>query len=300
MTDAALVLPSAGPDPIPWDTALAAVLGYARGRRPLYFRAPNALTGRWVELPAFAYERFDVRARSVLPLGEPDILAAEGLHGRLDPDAWAAMKSLLDDVRPLAAAVVDRAAGRRFEDLEDDEFSVLAEPGTVGALLRQIGQVAQERPASGPSTCSPRCTTGRRSSCRCSSAPPGGSSPPRPRGRQRRRGGHPPRARRERRRVRLAPPGAGRARHHADRPPAARRPAVARRQPAPDARRRARPPARGRCPLRVTARRVTARPGRRGPRRRSREEWWHVRPIHHHARQPADPSTTRSPTSATR
>ena len=146
MTDAALVLPSAGPDPIPWDTALAAVLGYARGRRPLYFRAPNSLTGRWVELPAFAYERFDVRARSVLPLGEPDILTAEGLHGRLDPDAWAAMKSLLDDVRPLAAAVVDRAAGRPLEDLEDDEFSVLAEPGTVGALLRQIGQVAQERP----------------------------------------------------------------------------------------------------------------------------------------------------------
>jgi hypothetical protein len=146
MPDAALVLPSAGPDPIPWDTALAAVLGYARGRRPLYFRAPNALSGRWVELPAFGYERFDVRARSVQPLGEPDILTAESLHGRLDPDAWAAMKGLLDDVRPLAAAVVDRAAGRPLEDLEDDEFSVLAEPGTVGALLRQIGQVAQERP----------------------------------------------------------------------------------------------------------------------------------------------------------
>ena len=146
MTDAVLLLPSAGPDPIAWDTALAAVLGYAQGRRPLFFRAPNSLTGRWVELPAFGYERFDVRARSEQPLGEPDILAAESLHGRLDPDSWAATKSLLDSVRPLADAVIDRAAGRALHDLPDDEFSVLAEPGTVGALLRQIGQVAQERP----------------------------------------------------------------------------------------------------------------------------------------------------------
>jgi len=135
----ALVLPSAGPDPIPVGTALAAVLGYARGRRPLYFRAPNSRTGRWVELPAFGYERFDVRPRATGPLGEADILTAEGLHGRLAPDAWQAMKRLLDDVRPLADAVLDRAAGRAMHELPDDEFSVLAEPGTVGALLRRIG-----------------------------------------------------------------------------------------------------------------------------------------------------------------
>ena len=138
MTDA-FSLPSAGPDPIAGDTALAAVLGYARGRRPLYFRSPSAPAGRWVQLPAFGYERFDVRPRSTGPLGEPDILAAEGLHGRLDRDAWAAMNSRLDDVRPLFESVLKRAAGRRFEDLPDDEFSVLAEPGTVGALLRRIG-----------------------------------------------------------------------------------------------------------------------------------------------------------------
>ena len=138
MSDA-FVLPSAGPDPIALDTALAAVLGYARGRRPLYFRAPNAQTGRWVQIPAFGYERFDVRPGATGPLGEPDILLAEGLHGRLDPDAWAAMKARLDDVRPLFESVVDRAAGRRFEQLPDDEFSVLAEPGTVGARLREIG-----------------------------------------------------------------------------------------------------------------------------------------------------------------
>jgi hypothetical protein len=134
-----LVLPSAGPDPIPEDTALAAVLGYARGRRPLYFRAPNSRTGRWVELPAFGYERFDVRPRATGPLGEADILTAEGLHGRLDPDAWQATKTRLDDVRPLLDALLERATGRAMHQLPDDEFSVLAEPGTVGALLRQIG-----------------------------------------------------------------------------------------------------------------------------------------------------------------
>jgi hypothetical protein len=99
-----------------------------------------------VQIPAFGYERFDLRAGSDLPLGEADILTAEGLHGRLDPDAWSAMKSLLDDVRPLADAVVERSAGRSFFELPDDEFSVLAEPGTVGALLRQIGRLAQETP----------------------------------------------------------------------------------------------------------------------------------------------------------
>jgi hypothetical protein len=144
--DAALVLPSAGPDPIPLDTAVAAVVGYATGRRPLYFRAPNARTGRWVELPAFGYERFDCRPRSAGPLGEPDILTAEGLHGRLDPVAWEAMKSALDDVRPLADLAVERAAGRALHELPDDEFSVLAEPGTVGAALRHIWQLCSDAP----------------------------------------------------------------------------------------------------------------------------------------------------------
>jgi hypothetical protein len=137
----ALDLPSAGPQPIPLDTAVAAVLGYARGKRPLYFRAPNARTGRWVELPAFGYERFDLRPGSTQHLGEPDILTAEGLHGRLDPEAWTAMNRVLDDVRPLADAAHARAAGRPFSRLPDAEFSVLAEPGTVGALLRQIREL---------------------------------------------------------------------------------------------------------------------------------------------------------------
>lgn len=133
-----LDLPSAGPDPLPFGTALAAVLGYARGRRPLRFRSPGNPGGAWVAIPAFGYERFDRLPGAEGPLGEQDILVAEGLHGRLDPVAWAAMKSVLDDVRPLADAAVEQAAGRPFWALPDDEFSVLAEPGTVGATFREI------------------------------------------------------------------------------------------------------------------------------------------------------------------
>src|SRR3712207_7086827 len=46
-----LSLPSVGPDAVPWDTALAAVLGYARGRRALWFRSPGQPEGRGVRVP---------------------------------------------------------------------------------------------------------------------------------------------------------------------------------------------------------------------------------------------------------
>ncbi len=139
VSDADLVLPSTGPDPLPYGTALAAVLGYARGRRPLRFRSPSHPQGRWVSIPAFGYERFDRVPIPDRPLGEPDIHVAEGLHGRLDPDAWAALKVALHEARPRADTAVERAAGRPFWELDDDQFSVLAEPGTVGAVLREIG-----------------------------------------------------------------------------------------------------------------------------------------------------------------
>ena len=135
-----LSLPSAGPDPVPWDTAVAAVLGYARGRRPLWFRSPGHPEGRWVRIPAFGYERFDCRSRVAGPLGEDDVLVAEGLHGRLDPAGWAAVRSALDEVGPLADAATARAGGRAFWELPPGEVSVLEEPGTVGATLRAIGR----------------------------------------------------------------------------------------------------------------------------------------------------------------
>jgi hypothetical protein len=138
-----LVLPSAGPDPIPWDTAVSAVVGYALGRRPLRFRSISYPDGQWAQVPAFGYERFDAHPGTDLELGETDILIAEGLHGRLQPKEWEALRDTLHQVRPLATKLIERAAGRRFHDLPDDEFSVLAEPGTVGAILRELRQGAE-------------------------------------------------------------------------------------------------------------------------------------------------------------
>lgn len=145
MTDApaldpgpALRLQSTGPDPLPLDTALAAVLGYARGRRPLRFRSPDAPRGRWVQLPAFGWIRFD--ARPIGPAGDTDVLIGEGLHGRLDRAGWLDVRAALDRVRPLADRAAERAGGRAFWELPDEELSVLGEPGTVGAALREIGR----------------------------------------------------------------------------------------------------------------------------------------------------------------
>ena len=133
-----LDLPSAGPDPIPLDVAVRAVLGFARGRRPLWFRSPVEQNGRWVHLPAFGYDRFDRRPAAVGGPRDDDVLTAEMLHGRLDPAGWSSVRNALDDTVRLATAAADRAVGRTFWELPDDELSVLGEPGTVGACLREI------------------------------------------------------------------------------------------------------------------------------------------------------------------
>ncbi|MGY1743774.1 MULTISPECIES: DUF6308 family protein [unclassified Blastococcus] len=139
--DAALMLPSAGPDPIGLDDALAAVVGYAVGRRPLRFRAPNAREGRWVRVRAFAFDRFDRQPAETAPrMTDRDVLLAEGLHGRLDPIGWTAVRAALDAALPVAGEAVHRAAGRAFWELPEEQTSVLAEPGTVGAALRSLAE----------------------------------------------------------------------------------------------------------------------------------------------------------------
>lgn len=139
--DVALMLPSAGPDPIGVDAALAAVVGYALGRRPLRFRAPNAREGRWVRVRAFAFERFDRQPPETGPrMTDRDVLLAEGLHGRLDPAGWTAVRTALDAALPTAERALRRAAGRAFWELPEDETSVLAEPGTVGSALRSLSE----------------------------------------------------------------------------------------------------------------------------------------------------------------
>lgn len=141
---AVLRLLSAGPDPIPFDTAVAAVLGYARGKRPFCFRGIGALRGSWVMLPAFAWSRFDTRPSSA---SQSDTIIGEALHGRLDREAWDDVRKALDLVRPLADIADERAAGRPLWELPPAELSVLGEPGTVGAALREIARGSGEQPA---------------------------------------------------------------------------------------------------------------------------------------------------------
>lgn len=141
---AELRLPSTGPDPIGFDTAVAAVLGYARGKRPFSFRGIGALRGSWVLLPAFGWTRFDTRPSSD---SQSDTLIGEALHGRLDPTAWDDVRKALGTVRPLADTAAERATDLPLWELPDIELSVLGEPGTVGAALREIGQGSGAHPA---------------------------------------------------------------------------------------------------------------------------------------------------------
>jgi len=92
-----------------------------------------------VDVPAFGWARFDAA-----PGGsdDADLLAAEGLHGRLDPAGHAAATADLARLRPVVDAAVARAAGRPLDELPDDELSVLGEPGTVGAALREVQRSA--------------------------------------------------------------------------------------------------------------------------------------------------------------
>ena len=139
-----LRLLSAGPDPMPFDAAVAALLGYARGMRPLYFRSLGASRGSWVMLPAFGWSRFDTRPPSA---SRCDTIIGEALHGRLDREAWHDVREALGRVRPLADTAAERAASRALWELPDVELSVLGEPGTVGAALREIGLGSGGHPA---------------------------------------------------------------------------------------------------------------------------------------------------------
>jgi hypothetical protein len=92
-----------------------------------------------VQVLAFAHDRFDGQPPETADRPtDRDVLVAEGLHGRLDPVAWRRVRSTLDDVWPLVHSAVERSAGRPFWELLDDEFSVLTEPGTLGAALREV------------------------------------------------------------------------------------------------------------------------------------------------------------------
>jgi hypothetical protein len=149
-----LLLPSTGPDPLSFGVALTALRGYARGRRPLRFRSPDSPRGRWVQVPAFGWSRFD--ARPAGPPGDEDVLIGELLHGRLDRAGWATVRDALDEVRPVTAAAVQRAGGRAFWELPDEELSC----SVSRAQSAQPCAGSGERVGTTSGTSSRRCTAG--------------------------------------------------------------------------------------------------------------------------------------------
>jgi hypothetical protein len=77
------------------------------------------------------------------PPGDDDVLIGEVLHGRLDRVGWATVRDILAEIGPLGRAAVQRANGRAFWELPDEELSVLGEPGTIGAALRAIARASE-------------------------------------------------------------------------------------------------------------------------------------------------------------
>ena len=269
MTDA-LDLPSAGPDPIPWDTALAAVLGYARPPSAALPRPqlPDGSLGAdpGLRLRALRPPGRVRTSRSASPTSSPPKVCTVGSI-RPPGRRWRAFwTTSARSPTPSSPAPPADPCSR----LEDDEFFVLAEPGTVGALLRTIGQRAQETPGVSAKHVSAALHHRRPDlfpllvrTTRWQLLPhvrEGDSGVEAVIHRDSSRT----------RRCSRSAAGARRQRHLPHRPPAARRPSVALRQPPADPRRRAGSGhARRRCRPLATARRVSRAATPQGRRRRS-------------------------------
>ena len=176
--DAQLVLPSAGPDPIPLDTALAAVLGYARGRRPLHFRAPT-------RAPAGgSRSRPSATSGSTAGRGRRPARRARHPHrrgparparpGRLGGDEGGPGRR-----RP-ARRRRRRARRRPRRSTSSRTTSSPCSPSRAPSAPRSgtSGSSARTPRTSRRSTSPPRCTTAVPTCSRCSSAPPAGSCSP--------------------------------------------------------------------------------------------------------------------------
>jgi hypothetical protein len=132
------VLPSVRRDAIPWDDALAAVIGYARGTRSLTLSRSGPLDRQVVEVPAFAYCAYDC----VPPSPEDqfswlDVLIVDSLNGKLRHDVITALKHAGDRAWPHVARAVELADGRTFWELPTEEVGRdPADDSAGGALLR--------------------------------------------------------------------------------------------------------------------------------------------------------------------
>ena len=177
--DATLPLPSAGPEPIGADDALAAVVGYAAG--PPAAALPRAQRPRGALGPGARLRLRPLRPAAAGDLGPDDRPRRAARRGAARP---ARPGGLDRGARPpwtrrcrWRSRRCARAAGRAFWELPEEETSVLVRAGHRRAP--RCGRWPRGRTRR---TCSPRCTTAGRRCSRCWTASPGGScgrTPPR-------------------------------------------------------------------------------------------------------------------------
>jgi hypothetical protein len=130
-------LPSAAPQPISWSDALAAVLGYARAQRDLRIAwTPSHPDGVTIKVRAYAYQVYDC-----VPPSEDDefawvdVFVVDGINGKMDQKAITALKEAADRAWPHVRTAIERADGRAFWHLPEEEVGRTPPPGTTGAAL---------------------------------------------------------------------------------------------------------------------------------------------------------------------
>jgi hypothetical protein len=109
-TTAPFDLPSVSDRPIEWEAALCAVLGYARGTRPLFVKTPTYPEGKSIDVRAFAYSVYDcVPASEDEAFAWLDILVIDGLNGRLTQEKITALKDAAERAWPHVREATERA-----------------------------------------------------------------------------------------------------------------------------------------------------------------------------------------------
>lgn len=140
--DLAFRMPSAGPEEIGWSEGLAAVLGYARAQRDLRIKwTPTYPDGVTIKVRAYAYRVYDC-----VPPSEDDkfawldVLVVDGINGKMDQTAITALRDAADRAWPHVRTAIERADGRAFWDLPEEEAGRTPPPGTTGEALSAAWQ----------------------------------------------------------------------------------------------------------------------------------------------------------------
>jgi hypothetical protein len=130
----AFYLPSAG-RAIPWQDALAAVLGYARSTRRLVLGRRGTQPAQTVEVPAFAYRAYDcVRPSTETGFSWLDVLVVDSLNGKLSHPIITALQHAGNRAWLHVDRAIALADGRAFWDLPADEVAVIRHRVPPGML----------------------------------------------------------------------------------------------------------------------------------------------------------------------